>query len=69
MKERNFREKSYSEQLASILYSHLASEADQRDMNAIAQRQGKKPPAQQPILDDHKRGYMSPLGGQAVRSK
>jgi hypothetical protein len=51
--------------LASVLYPHLADEATRKQMIELARGEGKRPPAQQPLLSDHERGVVSPLGGRA----
>ena len=53
--------------LASILYPQLADEGTRQEMNEIAARERKRPPATQPLLHDHTRGSESPLGGRAKR--
>jgi hypothetical protein len=51
--------------LASVLYPGLADEDTRRQMTELARGEGKRPPAQQPLLSDAERGAVSPLGGRA----
>jgi hypothetical protein len=51
--------------LASVLYPGLADEDTRRQMAELARGEGKKPPAVRPLLHDHTRGCVSPLGGKA----
>jgi len=53
------------DRLASILYPGLADEATRAEMREIAARERKRAPASQPLLKDHERDCISPLGGRA----
>ena len=66
MKDRkNWSERTRMSKLASVLYPGLADEDTRRQMTELARGEGKRPPATQPLLSDHARGCISPLGGKA----
>jgi hypothetical protein len=66
---RYWERKTEDERLANVLYPHLSSKDDQDTMREIARSEGRKAPHQSKRLSDRERAYVSPLGGQSVRSK
>jgi hypothetical protein len=57
--------KSRLEKLASVMYAGHTDVETQREMASRARYEGKQPPKQAPLIADHKRGPVSPLGGTA----
>jgi hypothetical protein len=69
MAMRPWEKRTRFEKLSAVMYPAHADEATRREMAEIARGERKRPPAAQPLLHDHRRGSVSPLGGQAKRSK
>ena len=69
MRRDDWKYKTRSAKLASVLYPSLASEETRRQMRELAGNEFKKPPIATPLLSDHKRAHVSPLGGEAKRSQ
>ena len=61
--------KTEEERIANVLYPHLSSKDDQDTMREIAASERRKAPHQSKLLSDRERAFVSPLGGQSVRSK
>lgn len=68
-KKDNWATKPRAAKWASVLFPHLTTEETRTEMGALARGERKKAPAQQPLLADHARGAVSPLGGVAEPSK
>jgi hypothetical protein len=65
MRGDKWSDKTRSEKLANILYPSLANEATRKEMTQLSANEGKKAPTATPLLPDHKRAHVSPLGGVA----
>jgi hypothetical protein len=56
---------SRMEKLASVMYAGHTDAETRREMASRARAEGKVAPKPAPLLPDHKRGAVSPLGGTA----
>ena len=62
-------ERTQNQKLAAVLYPNQTTEDTRRQMRELSGNELKKPPTGQSLLPDHKRGALSPLGGEAKRSQ
>jgi hypothetical protein len=66
---RHWEGKTEDERIANVLFPHLASKEDAQTMREIASSEGRKAPHQSKLLSNKERAFVSPLGGQSIRSK
>jgi hypothetical protein len=69
MRGNDWKDKTRSEKLASVLYPSLTSEETRRQMRELSALELKKSPTATPLLSNQKRGAVSPLGGQAKKAR
>lgn len=68
LKNQGWFEQPRQSLLANVLYPHLADDTTRREMTSILAREGKKLPPRG-LVDERKRGAVSPLGGVAISTK
>ena len=68
MRGNDWKDRTRNQKLAAVLYPNQTSEETRRQMAELSVTELKKPPTATPLLPDHKRGAVSPLGGEAKRS-
>ena len=69
MRGNDWHKRTRNQKLACVLYPNQTDEDTRRQMRQLSSNELKKPPAAQPLLPDHKRGSLSPLGGAASKHK
>jgi len=65
MAKDNWGGRTRSSKLACVLYPAHVDEDTRRQMRELSANEMKKAPTASPLLADHKRGSVSPLGGTA----
>lgn len=61
-------ERTRNQKLSAVLYPNQTDEDTRRQMRELAGNELRRPPTATPLLPDHKRAHVSPLGGEAKRS-
>ena len=69
MRGDDWKDRTRNQKLACVLYPNQTTEGTRQRMRELAGNELKRPPSASPILPDHKRGALSPLGGEAKRSQ
>ena len=69
MRGNDWKDRTRNQKLAAVLYPNQTSKDTRRQMAELAGNEGRRPPSAQPLIPDHKRGSLSPLGGAASKHK
>ena len=65
----DWHKRTRNQRLAAVLYPNQVSESTRKQMRELSANEMKKPPTATPLMPDHKRGSVSPLGGTAQRRR
>ena len=65
----DWHKRTRNQRLSAVLYPNLTDQDTRRQMQSLSANEGKRPPSAQALLPEHKRGSLSPLGGEAKRSQ
>ena len=69
MSGNDWHKRTRNQRLACVLFPNQTDEDTRRQMRELSSNELKKPPSAQPLIPDHKRGSLSPLGGAAQQRR